>query len=116
MSLVTMSWYGRVDLKLRLSFVVPPAPAKPCCGTEEDEEDDMYDYEAAEHEAFQRAVRVPSTPRMRASLMFMRDPDKEYHTNPRCCCNFSDYGESRAQPMERDDLAFALDSLSWRAL
>jgi hypothetical protein len=105
------AWVGRIDLKLRLTFVVPEEKEQPAkksgrAGTDE-----------AEDAAFERAVRVPSTPLMRASLEFKKDFDDEWHS-PHCMCRCRDHDfrHQGPQPMELDDLAFALNSLSWHAL
>ncbi len=101
-----LTWYGRINLKLRLTFV--PPEAQPAATRADDDDDDD------EYEAFERAARVPCTPCMRASLSFMQEPDRERRCRR---CDFSDDdGEPRAQHMLRDDLACALDSLSWHAM
>jgi hypothetical protein len=104
------AWCGRIDLKLRLTFVVPetekeqPAKKSGRAGTDE-----------AEDAAFERAVRVPSTPLIRASLEFKKDFDDVWHS-PHCMCRCRDHDHQGPQPIELDDLAFALNSLSWHAL
>jgi hypothetical protein len=92
------AWYGRINLKLRLMFAAPEA--QPAAKSRADGEDDGDWPEEDEYLAFQRAARVPSTPRMRASLMFMQEFDREWGYNPRCGCRFSDGGRPEPEPMK----------------